>query len=137
MMDHGSESLLVDQISFVGLDFTKYLKFTLGAVVGASVESMGNIRNGCLADVASLITSGYHIYYYMTSYIQTEKDLALAWSITYMVKLFDTWFNIRCEAIKEFGQGLTGNMTAPSTKASRPYVMNHDAGYNNGTMPED
>jgi hypothetical protein len=90
----------------------KYASFTLGAVVGSSVEGTGNIRNECLADVASIITSGYHIYYYGMDYMENNEELALAWAITYMVKGFETWFNINCVVIAEFTDGLTGNITS-------------------------
>jgi hypothetical protein len=144
------EHLLTEQGSFdiANIEFMKYGKFVLGAVVGASVEGTGNIRNECLADVASIITSGYHIYYYGADYMETNEELALAWAITYMVKGFETWFNIDCVVIAEFTQGLTANMTdsfGPSneveaskpSRVSRPNVKNHDENYNNGEMPDD
>ena len=48
-----------------------YVYFTLGAVVGGSVESTGNIKNLCAADITSIIVSSYHIYYYMMDYMES------------------------------------------------------------------
>ena len=117
--------------------------FGLGAVVGASVESTGNIKNLCAADITQIIVSGYHIYYYMMDYMESQEELALAWSITYMVKAFETWYNIECEVLQEWKDGLTSNITAsisgdseePETQSSRPKVLNHDESYNNKEEP--
>lgn len=111
IMSQGTDSLQVSQIALSDVEFMKYIYFTLGAVVGASVESSGNIANECLADVASIITSSYHIYYYMMDYMDTNEELALAWSITYMVKGFETWYNIDCVVLQEWKDGLTSNIT--------------------------
>lgn len=89
------------------MEFIKYGQFALGAVVGASVESTGNIVNKCAADISSVIVSAYHIYYYMMDYLETNEELALAWSITYMVKAFETWYNIACPVLQEWKDGLT------------------------------
>jgi len=83
-----------------------YVYFVLGFTVGACVESTGNIKNLCAADVASVVVSGYHIYYYMNEYSETSKELALAWSVTYMVKAFETWYNIQCPIIQEWKAGI-------------------------------
>ena len=93
------------------VDVLKYGEFALGAIVGASVESTGNIANDCAADISQIVVSGYHIYYYMMDYMETQEELALAWSITYMVKGFETWFNIDCPVLQDFKNGLTSNIT--------------------------
>ena len=92
------------------IEFMKYIYFSLGAVVGASVESTGNLKNECAADITSIIVSGYHIYYYMMDYMETQEELALVWSITYMVKGFETWYNIDCAKLQEWKDGLAGSI---------------------------
>ena len=137
-MDDGTQSPQVAQF-LPEWNLEAFGKFALGSIVGAAVESTGNIENGCLADLASLTTSGYHIYYYMNDYATSNDELALAWSITYMVKGFDVWFKIRCGFISDFTSGLTSDVSGdpPKAESSRPSVMNHDEDFNNGKMPED
>ena len=81
--------------------YLKYLYFTGGAIVGASVEGSENFKDECIGDIAAIISSAYHIYYYMTDYMENETELSLAWSVTYMVKMFEIWYNIKCEALAE------------------------------------
>ena len=67
---------LVNKYPMVGQTWSenifKYFKFTAGAIVGAAVEGGENFKNKCVADIASIITSAYHIYYYMTDYMEND-----------------------------------------------------------------
>ena len=60
--------------------------------------------------------------------------------MVYMVKGFETYTSIRCEAVKEWQKGLdTTDMaiqpTPPAVEA--PRVGNHDQAYEDGEMPEE
>ena len=109
-------------------DIMRYVKFVGGAIVGASVEGAENIPNECLADVAKMISSVYHVYYYMMDYIEDKDNLALAWSITYMVKGFETWYNLDCTGFGDQMDAFSQSIGIPTGEEAgyRPIVENHD-----------
>lgn len=44
-----------------------------------------NVENTCVAGIASILESGYSIYYYVNEYIEYEEEEDLAWAFTYVV----------------------------------------------------
>lgn len=75
-----------------------WVEYTLGVLVGASVELAANIANNCIAGVAIIAESAYSIYYYTTQYNTYEEDEDLAWAGTYVIKIVKGFEEVDCSA---------------------------------------
>jgi hypothetical protein len=67
-------------------DLEKWGLFSMGVLVGASVELAANVENTCMAGIASIVEATYSIYYYINEYMVYEQEEDLAWGFTYVVK---------------------------------------------------
>jgi hypothetical protein len=57
-----------------------------------------NTDNTCVASICSLITDAYSIYHYLNDYENTNNDLDIAYTMTYLVEAFNSGFNVDCTA---------------------------------------
>ena len=70
------------------------LIFSMGALVGASVEITGNLNNLCFADINAIITAAYYVIFFLIEYDETQNPLTLSWSIFYLFKTLETSYNV-------------------------------------------
>jgi hypothetical protein len=47
-----------------------------------------------------MIDASYNIYFYMDKYLENGKDINMAWSITYMIKLFERGNGLDCSNLE-------------------------------------
>eukprot|EP00347_Sterkiella_histriomuscorum_P012089 403369934 len=73
-------------------------QFTMGALLGASVELSTQVSNVCIANIATLFQSAYLVYYYMNNYLATDSTQAASYAFTYIIKLFRTGLSFDCSA---------------------------------------
>ena len=106
----GSEKPILGQATPLNNDpndavepWVQWTLFTLGILLGGLVEFVANWDEWpCLSDIASLLESAYLIYFYIASYIETGDGEDIAYATLYLVKGFETGFDIRCGAGDEF-----------------------------------
>jgi hypothetical protein len=65
-----------------------YLNFGAGAALGASIELSINVANACISSITTILQSLYLIFYYMRTYMTTNDDEYIAYSVQYLLKLF-------------------------------------------------
>ena len=84
--------------------WVQWTLYILGILLGGIVEFVANWDDWpCLSDIAGLLESAYLIYFYIASYISTGDAEDIAYATLYLVKGFESGFDINCGAGSEFG----------------------------------
>lgn len=80
--------------------YTEWGLFAAGFGIGVSSTQAENIQNECIAGIFSSVDAAWNVYYYMDKYMKTEEEVHMAWGITYLVKGFETLYNVDCSNIE-------------------------------------
>lgn len=93
-------------------------QFTMGALLGASVELSTQVSNVCIANIATVFQSAYLVYYYMNDYTVTQSTNSASYAFTYLLKLFNTGLSFDCSGGISFASRQEFNTNYHNSKSN-------------------